>query len=96
MSVSAAARILRMLWKAARAVRAVRSGRDFAQRMVRIANQMRRDIEADTGREVATMSDAQLSEELAKRIAFAEQQRDPVPRDFREGPEDTTDAHRVR
>lgn len=96
MSVSAAARILRMLWKAARAVRAVRRGQEFAQRMVRIASQMKDDIEADTGRDVASMSDAQLSEELAKRIAFADQQRRPLPRDFREGPDETTDAHRVR
>lgn len=85
--------MLRWAWRAARAVRAVRRTQEFSRSMVRAVNDVKDQIESDTGRSVETMSDTELTDQMARRLSFEGQQRQPVPRDFREGPDRTTERH---
>lgn len=61
--------------------------------MVRAVNEVKRSIETDTGRSVETMSDPEIQAEMARRLSFEGQQRQPTPRDFAEGPTETRPEH---
>lgn len=100
MSVAQAARIVRLLWKAARAVRAVRTAvravedfpqQEFAQDIVRAAHELTDQLGGPEA--VERMSDEQLAGELEGRVQFQAQERPPEFRDFIEGPDETRAEH---
>lgn len=89
-AVPTAFRLVRLLWRGARAVSAVRRTFEYGQRISRVAQ----DIANDLGESGAQMTDEELAQELENRgVQYRDQSRRPTARDFLEGPDETRAEH---